>query len=161
MKTTLAEIKMIVSDVLAEAKKKKEKSEKAKKEVHPAGYSYSEAFDFSTPLEEYNLYKSQGAVNWGPMTSTGTKIDDRIAGGRSETESILRSFIKEAIREEVGEDSSWQQLSEIIAPTPKKFGNVWEAAQHWYDHQGLGLGHQTSEGIELKKEKLSKKGGKK
>jgi len=161
MKISLNEIKMIVSQVLTEVKKKKEKSEKAKKEVHPAGYSYSEALDFSAPLGPYNLYGSQGAVNWGPMTSSGTKIDDRIAGSRSETESILRSFIKEAIRQEVSEDSSWQQLSEIIDPSPRKFGNVWEAAAHWYDHQGLGLGSQTSEGIQSKKEKLAKKAGKK
>lgn len=141
MKATLAEIRTIVSEVLTEVKKKKEKSDKAKKEVHPAGYSYAEAFDFSAPLGAYNLYRNQGAVNWGPMTSAGTKIDDRIAGGRSETESILRSFIKEAIREEVGETSSWQRLSEMIDPPAPSFGNVWEAAaHHWYDFQNRGLG---------------------
>jgi hypothetical protein len=146
---------------LAEAKKKKEMTDKAKKEVHPAGYSYSEAFDFSAPLGAYNLYRSQGAVNWGPMTGPGTKIDDRIAGGRSEMESALRSFIKEAIRQETNNDSSWTQLSELVNPKPPKFGNVWEAAMHWYDHQGFGLGHATSEGIEEKKKKQAKKDAKK
>jgi len=141
MKATLAEIRTIVSEVLTEVKKKKEKSDKAKKEVHPAAYSYDEAFDFSAPLGAYNLYRNQGAVNWGPMTSAGTKIDDRIAGGRAETESILRSFIKEAIRDEVNEDtSSWHRLSEMIDPPAKHFGNVWEAAAHWYDFQNRGLG---------------------
>jgi len=131
MKVTLEEIKSIVSDVLSEAKKKKEKSEKAKKEVHPAGYSYAEALDFSAALGAYNLYGSQGAVNWGPMTGPGTKVDDRIAGGRAESESILRSFIKEAIKQEMNEDqSAWQQLSEKTNVAKKNPSNVWEAAQH-------------------------------
>ncbi len=158
MKITLQEIREMVSSVLAEAKKKKEKSEKAKKEVFPAAYSYSEAFDFSAPLGAYNLYRSQGAANWGPMTGPGTKVDDRVDGGRS-NEATLRSFIKESIKAELKEErSAWTELSEMVDP-PKKAAptNVWEAAQHWYDHQGFGLGRQTSEGIQLKKDAAAKK----
>lgn len=162
MKITLQEIKGMVSEILAEAKKKKEKSEKAKKEVHPAAYSYSEAFDFSAPLGAYNLYRSQGAVNWGPMTGPGSKVDDQVDGGRS-TEAALRSFVRESIRSELKEDRSvWTELSEMVDPPKKPVPTgVWEAAQHWYDHQGFGLGKQTSEGIQKKKDAAAKKANKK
>ena len=152
VKTTNENIMNVISNVLAEAKKKKEKSDKAKKEVHPAAYSYAESFDFSAPLGAYNLYKSQGAVNWGPMTGPGTKIDDHVNGSRSE----VRDF-----KEAVEKPSTFAQLSEMIAPAKKIFGSVWEAAQHWYDHEGLGLGKQTPDGIESKKKSNAKKAGKK
>jgi len=130
MENSLDEIKAIISKVLAEAKKKKEKSDKAKKEVHPAGYSYAEALDFSAALGAYNLYRSQGAVNWGPMTGAGTHIDDKIAGGRAESNSILRSFIKEAIRQEMTEEASaWNTISKKTQPKQNKPKNIWEAAE--------------------------------
>ena len=122
MEDTLKEIRQIVSEVLAEAKKKKEKSDRLKKKVDPPAYSYAEAFDFSAPLGAYNLYRTQGAVNWGPMTSAGTKIDDHILGQRAEAEGALRAYVREAIKS----DSSWQSLSEAMNPSVPE--NVWEAA---------------------------------
>lgn len=159
MKDAINEIKGIVSRVLAEAKKKKEKAEKLKHHPRPNAYSYAEAFDFSAPLGAYNLYKQQGPVNWGPMTSAGTKIDDRIAGQTAELEHVLRSVVRESVREAVANDPSpWHYLSESIEPSVPN--GIWEAVNHWYDHQGLGLGHQTAEGIEEKKVGFAKLKGK-
>lgn len=67
-----------VGQLLLEAKKKKEKAEKLKYNPAPPAYGYAESLDFSAPLGAYNLYRSQGAVNWGPMTGPGPKIDDRV-----------------------------------------------------------------------------------
>lgn len=160
MNDTLREIRKIVAGVLAEAKKKKEKAVELKHDPRPPEYSYAEALDFSAPLGAYNLYRNQGPVNWGPMTSAGTKIDDRVTSQRQNLEAVLRGVVKEAVRLELKDDpSSWHWLSEAIEQR-REPTNVWEAANHWYDHQNLGLGHQTAEGIEEKKvgfKKLSQK----
>jgi len=154
------EIKKIVAEVLAEAKKKKEKGDKLKDEheAKPGAYGYAEAFDFSAPLGAYNLYKSQGAVNWGPMTGPGTHVDTNTVGA-SKSEKALRSYVREEIKEQISQEwSAWDVLSEAVAERPSiPPSNVWEAAMHWYDHAGLGLGKQTQEGIENKKKKLAKK----
>lgn len=144
MSATIKEIKKVVSDVLAEAKKKKEKAIALKHDPKPPAYGYAEAFDFSAPLGAYNLYRNQGPVNWGPMTSAGTKIDDKIVPQRERLEAALRG-----IQTEAAKPSSWERLSEAVDPQVP--GNVWEAANHWYDHAGFGLGHTTSENIEEKK----------
>ena len=72
MKATLNDIRKIIGEVLSEAKKKKEVP---KKKINPSAYEFDEAFDFSTPLGDYNLYGIQGAVNWGPHTSPGRRIE--------------------------------------------------------------------------------------
>lgn len=149
---TIQEIRKVVDSVLAEAKKKKEKAEELKHDPKPPAYGYSEAFDFSAPLGAYNLYRTQGAVNWGPMTSAGTKIDDRIVNQKSNLEAVLRGVVKEA-----SAPSAWLPLME----STKVPDSVWEAAQHWYDHAGFGLGHATSESIESKKAKKAKLDSKK
>lgn len=142
---TMNEIRRYIGEILAEAKKKKEKALELKHSPEPKAYGYSESFDFSAPLGAYNLYRSQGAVNWGPMTGPGTKIDDRIAGQRASLESVLRGAMKEATS-----SSAWDVINESTREI-KVPENVWEAAQHYYDHAGLGLGHATSESIEEKK----------
>lgn len=139
---TVNEIQLYIGKVLAEVKKKKEKADKLKRATEPKGYSYAESLDFSAPLGAYNLYRSQGAVNWGPMTGPGTKIDDRISGQRVGLEAVLRGAMKEAAT-----TSAWDALNEEV----KVPENIWEAAQHYYDHAGLGLGGATSESIEEKK----------
>jgi len=128
MKTSLYEIKKLVSEVLlSEAKKKKEKAEKLKYAAKPGAYSYDESFDFSAALGAYNLYRSQGATNWGPMTGPGTKIDDRILGQRASSEAALRGVVKEAIREQVkGNPSPWVKANQMVEQ--KLSENVWEAA---------------------------------
>lgn len=105
MSDKIYEIRKLVGEVLAEAKKKKEKAEQLKYEAKPAGYSYSEALDFSAPLGAYNLYRTQGPVNWGPMTGPGTKIDDRIAGQRAGLEEVLHGIVKE-----MAAPSAWAPL---------------------------------------------------
>jgi hypothetical protein len=157
MKISLKEIRQMVYQIISEAKKKKEK----KSDPRPDGYAYLEAMDFSSPLGAYNLYKSQGSVNWGPYTGAGTKIDDRVTGARGALEeAALRQFIREMISEAIGSDrSAWKDITEKTElSNGRKFKNIWEAALHWYDHQKLGLGHQTQEGLAAKKKSLAKKG---
>lgn len=132
--------------LLSEAKKKKEKAEELKNKATPEAYSYSEAFDFSAPLGAYNLYRTQGAVNWGPMTGPGSKVDDRIVGQRASLESLTKGVVKEMTNK-----SAWEPLAESVAPS-----NVWEAANHWFDFENLGLGRQNEEGIKNKKKKNAK-----
>lgn len=146
MSATNKDIRKVVSEVLAEAKKKKEKAAALKHDPKPAAYAYAEAFDFSAPLGAYNLYRNQGPVNWGPMTSAGTKIDDKIVPQRERLEAALRGIQKEAVQ-----PSSFEKLSESIDPK-----GVWESAGHWYDHAGFGLGSATTESIENKKKKMAK-----
>lgn len=60
-------------EIIAEKKGKKKGAKKPAKteqpEKQPVGY-YSPEFDFSQPLGRSNLYKIQGASNWGPATAT-------------------------------------------------------------------------------------------
>lgn len=107
MKTKQSEINKTIKRTLAEAKKKKEKALELKHDTKPTGYGYSESFDFSAPLGAYNLYKGQGAVNWGPMTGPGTKVDDRIAGQRADIQTLTRDMVKEAAA-----PSAWANLTE-------------------------------------------------
>src|SRR3990167_9227603 len=114
MKVTARGLREVVVEIISEAKKKKTKAKKPEKEVKPTGYSFDEAFDFSAPLGGYNLYRSQGAVNWGPMTSQGTKVDDGAAGMQ---EGALRALARQVIREHVDpRDSAWMSLVETKAP---------------------------------------------
>lgn len=157
MKLTLEQLGQMVDGIIAEAKKKKEKAAALKAHAGTAGSAYgayAEAFDFSAPLGGYNLYRNQGAVNWGPMTSGGTRINDNVAGAKGLDEKMLRAAVRDMISEKV---SPWDVLG-AVNESPK---NIWEAAQHWYDHQGLGLGSQTSAGIAEKKEKMAKAEAKK
>lgn len=83
----------------------KKKKEKAKKDIKPAVYEYDESYDFSAPLNAYNLYRTQGSVNWGPMTGPGTKIDDRVS-----IQNVVRNIMKEISN--VDSNSSWKSLLE-------------------------------------------------
>jgi hypothetical protein len=144
---SLTELRALVSDVVAEAKRK---SKGKKKEEAPPryeaegkgskGYSYAENFDFSLPLGTANLYRAQGASNIGPWTGEAIPYDPS-------------PELKEAL-----ERDPWGFLSEVAGLSSA--GNVWESASHWYDFQGLGLGGQTSEGIEEKKLGFKKLKGK-
>lgn len=147
MKISVNELKSMVGQIVSEAKKKKSKSEKPMKGVKPTGFSFDEAFDFSTPLGDWNLYARQGSSSWGPLTGPGTKLGEELSSaGRSLSENAVRSLVRQVIKEHA-------------APM-----NIWESAMHWYDNQKLGLGSQTSEGIQQKKldnaKKLKKKGSK-
>jgi len=69
----------VLDTILNEVKKKKDQATVPRSD----GHSYSPALDFSAPLGAYNLYRSQGASNWGPMTGPGTQIDLSVNGKRS------------------------------------------------------------------------------
>jgi hypothetical protein len=84
MKITMNELRALIGAVLSEARKSKKSKKKGKEQPNrmqttkPEAYAYDESFDFSNPLGAYNLYKSQGAAGWGPMTGPGPKVDDGI-----------------------------------------------------------------------------------
>jgi hypothetical protein len=126
-------IKEIVSQVLAEAKKKKKSKKDGDEPVYealPAGYGYAQAFDFAPPLGEDNLYRRQGGSSWGPMTSAGTKLEDTNLNALN-TERALRAKIKEEIKEQISNSwSAWDVLSEITVKKeqPKAESSSWEAA---------------------------------
>lgn len=125
MRITIAELKDVLAGAVAEArrrvdeaKKKKEKAAAAKHEARPAAFSYDEALDFSAPLGAHNLYRSQGAVNWGPMTGPGTKIDVQSVSGAPQ-------------------GSVWATLGESVAPAPRP---GWERAAFLLDEKRLKKG---------------------
>ena len=128
-KMTLVELKREISEMLAEARKKKAKAEKAKRNAGQAAASYGtydEAFDFSEPLGEFNLLRSQGGVNWGPQTSSGTRTEIK-----ESEEQALRSLIREVLDSNfVPQDSVWTSLSEATDPS---YGSIWEAAAHFWE----------------------------
>ena len=129
------EFKALVGAVLIEARKSKKKDkEEQPKVVKPDAYQYAEQLDFSNPLGGYNLYKSQGASNWGPMTGPGPQIDDNI---RMPPQKINMG-------ESVHPESAWSNLVE-------SHESIWESALHWYDHMGVGLGEACSDKKNKKK----------
>lgn len=139
MKISVPELRKLVEEVIAEAKKKKDDLEE---EHRPDGFVYDKAHDMSAPLGAYNRYRSQGAVNFGPYTGAGPNIDDRPYGVKSESalRTVLRSMIGEAIMPDPS--SAWMG---VVPPAPKRAPkNMWEAAMHWYDFQGRGLGEGSA-----------------
>lgn len=138
MKITVNELRIIVGDVLAEAKKKKKVEEKPPKEPHPGAYRHAEALDFSTPLGDSNPYKIQGQANFGPYTANVSVKDD------VKLESLVRGGVSPG--------SAWAPIVEELGKQlPPPESKIWESALHYYDHMGLGLGEQTVAGIEEKK----------
>jgi hypothetical protein len=137
----LNELKIMIAEVLEEAKKKKEKSDRLKAASGGAksayGY-YDESLDFSAPLGGYNLYRSQGAVNWGPYTGPGPHIDQNFANPNTrlglKEEAALRQVVREVI--EFGlipPDSAWAPLME--SNSKPVYENVWQEAldeSHWF-----------------------------
>ncbi len=101
----LNELKALVRQVvLAEVKKKKSPKKKGKKAEIPEEsekFKYAEALDFSIPLGDFNVYRHQGAANWGPYTSQGPTV----------------AQIPDGLKE-----SAW---AEFVHPLPSK--SIWEA----------------------------------
>jgi hypothetical protein len=147
MKMTIDELKHQIAEILDEAKKKPEKAEKLRRmaaQVEAYGF-YAEEHDFSAPLGAYNLYRQQGAVNWGPMTSDGTHVDNNVgnpnAGSaakymRESEERALRNLVREVIENGlVDESSAWAPFLTAKEPI---FESTWEEVVHrmneaWYD----------------------------
>jgi hypothetical protein len=143
MMLSLNELKLEIAEILDEAKKKKEKAVELKKmgaSVEAYGI-YDEAFDFSSPLGDFNRYKQQGGVNFGPYTSAGTKLDSNFSHPntgpqmKENDEKALRSLVREVIQNGlVPDNSAWAPLME---KKEQLFESPWEAAGHlfeaWYD----------------------------
>lgn len=144
---TANELRLEIAQILDEAKKKSAKSDKAKrKSASVDAYGlYDEAFDFSSPLGAFNLYRQQGAANWGPLTSDGPNIDSafghpNVSGAtrmKESDERALRAMVREVIQHGlVPPTSAWSPLIE------RREGNrihesAWEEAgplfEAWYD----------------------------
>lgn len=192
MKYSIDELKHQIAEILDEAKKKPEKAEKLKRmaaQVEAFGF-YAEEHDFSAPLGAYNLYRQQGAVNWGPMTSDGTHIDNNVgnpnAGSASKymkesEEKALRNLVREVIENGlIDEGSAWAPFLTAKEPI---FESTWEEVQHrmneaWYDdfkkgkkgeekksgtkqYDKTSYGHVKSHGQEKKDKKKTSKGSSK
>lgn len=134
MSFDMKDLELYVEGVLNEVKKKKEKAIALKKDEANIGYTYAEEFDFSAPLGQYNLYRTQGAVNWGPMTSAGTKIDDRISGQRSKKEEAkvlesveFRTLAEAAERTDEGPwDYAKSMAGQAAGGIKKAAGSAWD-----------------------------------
>lgn len=153
MRINLQELRQMVDSIVAEAKKKKEKADKAERVPEPPEYRYAEAFDFSAPLGAYNLYRSQGAVNWGPHTGPGPTIDDRLYVPKSVKDAHMAMESIQKLTRVIPESSAWAPfLSEARKVQKAAHGNsVWESALHWYDFQKKGLGKgKISEKVSVK-----------
>jgi len=77
---TLDEIRQIVDLQLSEARKSKKKKKEEKEDETP-GFTYAEAFDFSKPLGDLNLYKQQGGSSMGPNTASNWPVLESIIKG--------------------------------------------------------------------------------
>lgn len=112
----------LLKGILAEAKKKKkEKEEKKSYDAKPDAFKYDEAFDFSSPLGADNLYARQGQVNWGPVTSAGTKLDDRVMGQKVELEAVKMN------------ESAWDALEESLN------GSIWSSINESLEESALEI----------------------
>jgi hypothetical protein len=141
-KVTINELKMTISEIIEEAKKKAKKAEQNMRYgKHIVAYgTYDEALDFSAPLGAYNYYRQQGQVNWGPFTGGGTQIDssfehpsrlhEDVPGTHELKESelkALRSVVREVIENGlIPEGSAWREVIPAKAPRPT---NSWELAE--------------------------------
>jgi hypothetical protein len=174
MKMTIDELKRQIGELVNEAKKKDKKAVEAKKK--PAYGFYEEALDFSEPLGAFNLYGSQGGVNWGPMTSAGAPVSvssasperSKPSGMNESEEQILRSLVREVITTgvPVEESSAWAVFLPDREPI---FENAWgeaiyEAKKHWFQKTekddckpAKGYEKQAKKGGESKDDKKSKK----
>lgn len=104
MKIQLKELRQMVFEVLEEDKKKTKKEKDAER-MQPKGYQKDEKLDFSEPQGVNNLYRRQGASNIGPYTS----------------ESALRLFIRECIRQNVSEKRiDFKTLKKVLSKTNRK-----------------------------------------
>lgn len=144
-KFTMNELKLEIAEILDEAKKKKEKVEDLKKKgAHIEAYGlYDEAFDFSSPQGDLNLYRNQGASNFGPYTSPGVRVDNNYSnpnGGitqmKESEEKALRALVREVIQNGlVPADSAWAPLMERQAKAQPQgtWGQARALYEAWYD----------------------------
>lgn len=75
----------------------------AERKVRGTGYSHSPANDYSEPLGDANLYKSQGAANFGNLTGvgpTGPVTAEQVLRKMREGQlrRVIRAMVSEALR---------------------------------------------------------------
>lgn len=71
--------------------------------VRGTGYSHSPQNDYSEPLGDKNLYKSQGAANFGPWTGVGPQgpvTAEQVLRKMREMQlrRVIRSMVSEALQ---------------------------------------------------------------
>ena len=145
-KMSLNELKMVIAEMLDEAKKKSSVAD-AKRRRTPAMEAYGlydEAFDFSEPLGPFNLYRQQGVANWGPYTAENPHIDSTFRSYNpgatqmhEQDEHALRLLVREVLHNGlVPPDSAWAPLVE--RQRVEGSTNIWERADRlleaWYDN---------------------------
>lgn len=159
-KMTLNELKHQIADILDEAKKsKKGKAKKDAKKSSSAKSSrmkmpqteaygfYDKEHDFSTPLGAYNLYRQQGAVNWGPYTSAGPEVATGMGGGSNANafmkegdEKALRHVVREVIENGlIDSNSAWSVFLEAKEPI---FESSWEEVAYLVEKKAWFMQHQ-------------------
>lgn len=120
MKISITELRSIVGDIVAEAKKsKKTKTKRKSKEkdpepraaVQPAGYSKDFSHDFSPPLGHRNALRLQGAANFGPWTDAPSSGD-----GDEEDTDLDETLVR---------PSAWRIFESRRSPK-----GVWESLSH-------------------------------
>ena len=142
-KITMNELKLEIAEIVSEAKKKKEKADAIKKRgssVEAYGL-YDEAFDFSSPLGVYNLYRQQGGVNYGPYTGAGISVDSTFnspAQGalqmKESDERALRAMVREVIQNGlVPESSAWAPMLEKKTVSESPWHEAEGLFEAWYD----------------------------
>lgn len=104
--------------MMNEAKKKKGKKKEAEQESPK--YQAAPEFDFSIPLGPENLYKNQGAANFGPYTALvkdcpATEIEEGLLGSTTKLE-LRESSAWDPIKKMVENKSTgaWAEASRFI-----------------------------------------------
>lgn len=101
--------------MISEAKKKKGKK-KEKEQASGPKYSTAPDFDFSLPLGDSNLYKSQGAANFGPYTALVKDCPPM---------EIEEGLLGPTTKLELRESSAWDPFKRIVE---QKNNGTWEQA---------------------------------
>lgn len=121
MKMTLKELREFVKQAVLEEARKSKKKPAPEAKLNPAAKAYgqhAESFDFSQPLGNLNLYKLQGAANFGPYTNSAGVVDPtQLVEYAPDVASTIRG-VNEALSQ-----SAWTPIIEMARPPE----NVWEA----------------------------------
>jgi hypothetical protein len=124
----MKELERVVAALLNEAKGKKKKKKDAEKDPEyiamPKEYGYADSFDFSKPLDIGNLYKNQGASNWGPYTADGSKGEG--------SDKALRAAVREHVVSQIHKSNSpWTVLGEALrlSESKNRVKDAWAVAE--------------------------------
>lgn len=148
MKMTLRELREFVrKQVLEEAKRKKKEVPKPQPPHVRAYGQTAEAFDFSQPLRSMNLYKAQGAANFGPYTAAHEQVDATPVREYAPAAASMIRKVNESLSQSV-----WEPVAEQVRPAE----NVWEELVRLTESQEVSEKHL---GFKKLKGKLAHKKG--